>query len=98
MKFIRLQRAFTAARHYARVLITSGPLGLLFAVKLSWLDRRLGNTTVYMDREKDLHRDHMAALKHEQTKLIEARQRLLQTAAQYQRELDARAPAQGAQS
>lgn len=64
-------------------LAKGGPVGLLHAARQAWLERRLRRISVFMERERALHQDHMAALRHEWTQVLDAQQRATAHAGQF---------------
>lgn len=48
-----------------KTLILGGPVGLAHAVREAWVARRLRRVATLMDRERALHREHMAQLRAE---------------------------------
>lgn len=48
-----------------KTLILGGPVGLAHAVREAWVARRLRRVASLMDRERALHREHMAQLRAE---------------------------------
>lgn len=75
-------------RGSARVFFISGPVGLVYALRLTYLRRKLQGVEVLMEREKSLHRSHMQALSLERIKLIKLQQSASQAAAAYWRNCD----------
>ena len=45
-----------------KTLILGGPVGLAHALREAWVARRLRRVATLMDRERALHREHMAQL------------------------------------
>lgn len=64
-------------------MVKGGPVGLLHAARQAWLERRMRRISVYMDRERAVHREHMAILRHEWTQVLDAQQAAKVQAAQY---------------
>ncbi len=53
-----------------KMLAIGGPVGLAHAVREAWVARRIRLVATYMDRERDLHREHMAQLRNELDALV----------------------------
>ena len=62
-----------------KTLIVGGPLGLAHALREAWYARRIRRVSLYMDRERALHREHMEQLRAEldalQTRQVSATHR-----------------------
>lgn len=69
----------------SRIFLLGGPLGLFYVGKQAWIARQMKRVRLYMDRERDLHRQHMAQLNQEMNDLISAQQGINIAAAQFQR-------------
>ncbi|MFT4243535.1 MAG: hypothetical protein QM569_14780 [Acidovorax sp.] len=50
---------------FLKIYIQGGPVGLSHALREAWLDHRLRRVCTLMDRERALHREHMAQLRAE---------------------------------
>lgn len=48
-----------------KTIVVGGPLGLAHAIREAWTAHRIRRISTYMDRERDLHREHMAQLRAE---------------------------------
>lgn len=48
-----------------KTIVVGGPLGLAHALREAWIARRIRSTATLMDRERALHREHMAQLRAE---------------------------------
>ena len=48
-----------------KAITRGGPVGLVHAVRQAWLARRIRIVSNLMDRERQLHREHMAQLRAE---------------------------------
>ncbi|UCV00723.1 hypothetical protein [Acidovorax radicis] len=48
-----------------KTIVIGGPVGLAHALREAWVARRVRSISTYMDRERDLHREHMAQLRAE---------------------------------
>lgn len=79
-------------RHYARVFFKGGPVGLIYAIRLAWVRRRLDLATLMREGEKELHREHMLALDQQVRALASKQSELHIAAANYWQLCDA-APA-----
>lgn len=66
--------AAAAAGRLARVYAHGGPVGIVYAVKLARIKRRMAEVSTYIHRENELHRENIRTLNHELTSLIEAHQ------------------------
>lgn len=66
-----------------QIFLLGGPLGLFYVARQARIARRLKTLRVYMDREKDLHRQHMAQLNHEMNEAISDQQGTNIAAAQF---------------
>lgn len=51
--------------NYLKTLAFGGPVGVAHALREAWLARRMRRICTYMDRERALHREHMAQLRAE---------------------------------
>ena len=56
-----------------KTILIGGPVGLAHALREAWTARRMRRVSALMDRERDLHREHMAQL-HAELKALQARQ------------------------
>lgn len=68
---------------YARIFMFTGPVGLGYALKLAWIDRRMKHNRVCIEREQLMHRANLAALNHELNELVSAQQGTHIAAAQH---------------
>ncbi len=69
----------------SRVFLLGGPLGLFYVGKQAWIARQMKRVRLYMDRERDLHRQHMAQLNQELNDLISDQQGTNIAASQFRR-------------
>lgn len=76
-------RTTTGARRFVRALVQGGPVGLIYAMKLARIKRRMADVCLYIHRENELHRENVRTLNHELTELIEAQQSANAAAAQF---------------
>jgi hypothetical protein len=67
-------RTVAAAGRLARVFTHGGLVGVVYALKLAYLKRRMAEVSTCIHRENELHRANLAALNHELTGLIDAHQ------------------------
>lgn len=75
--------AYDGARRIGNLYLVGGPVGLLYALKLAYIKRRQAQVVLYISREKELNRAHLAALNHELTQLVTEQQRTSVAAAQF---------------
>ncbi len=61
---------FNSLRQCLRITLAGGPVGLAYAMRLAYLRRRITYATTCLQREKEVHRAHTAALNHEINELI----------------------------
>ncbi len=54
-------RTAAAGRRCAAMFILGGPVGLYYAARLALNKRNLARTAVFVQRERDMHREHLAA-------------------------------------
>jgi hypothetical protein len=66
--------AAAACGRLARAFAHGGPVGVVYALKLAHLKRRMASVSTYIHRENELHRANVAALNHELTTLIDDHQ------------------------
>ncbi len=85
-------------RHHARIFFKGGPVGLIYAVRLAWVRRRLDLVTRMREGEKALHKEHMQELDHQVRALASKQSELHIAAANYWQLCEAApAPVTGAQ-
>ena len=48
-----------------KTIAIGGPVGFAHALREAWVARRIRRIAIYMDRERALHREHMAQLRAE---------------------------------
>lgn len=70
-----------------KAITQGGPVGLVHAMRQAWLARRIRRVSTMMDRERLLHREHMAQLRAELDHLAAAKTAATNDAAQYWRAL-----------
>jgi hypothetical protein len=86
--------AKAALSQHARTFASGGPVGVYYARKLARINRRLARVSVYIQRENDLHREHLRTLNWELNELVKEQQAANAAARQFWK-----APSQaGAQS
>lgn len=73
--------------NFLKTLALGGPVGLAHALREAWLERRMRRICTYMDRERALHREHMAQLRAELSALAQRQASSAQRAARYWRAL-----------
>jgi hypothetical protein len=66
-----------------RTAAQGGPVGLVYALRLARNQRRIKDVGVFIDREKELHRAHMAQLAQELRDLVAEQDALNASAANY---------------
>jgi hypothetical protein len=66
-----------------RTFMLGGPVGVWYTLKLAYLKWRLARVSIYIHREKELHREHERALSHELNELIGQQQSTNIAAAQF---------------
>ncbi len=76
---------------YGRIFLLGGPLGLAYVAKQAWISRRMKAVRTYMDRERELHRAHMAQLNAQMNQLISDQQGTNIAAAQFRAYCDKQA-------
>ncbi len=69
-------RTAAAGRRCAAMFILGGPVGLYYAARLALNKRNLARTAVFVQRERDMHREHLAALGQETKNLVAQQQAL----------------------
>jgi hypothetical protein len=74
-----------APRHVWRMFVHFGPIGLSHAVQDLYITWRLRRLAVFIDREKELHREMVRNLNHETNDLIGRQQALRVAASHFQR-------------
>lgn len=47
---------------YFRIFMLGGPTAVAYAIKLSWIQRRMARIQLLLDREHELHQAHLAEL------------------------------------
>lgn len=72
-------------RQYFRIFMFGGPVGLAYALKLARIKRRMRRVSAWIEREKETHREHLAALNAEMNRLVSEQQGTNIAAAQFQR-------------
>lgn len=70
-----------------KTLIIGGPVGIAHALREAWLAGRMRRVSLYMDRERALHREHMAQLRAELDSLQASKTSAAARAASYWRAL-----------
>lgn len=70
-----------------KAITHGGPVGLVHALRQAWLARRIRRVSMLMDRERQLHREHMALLRAELDALVVAKATATTDAASYWRAL-----------
>lgn len=70
-------------RNWMNALVRGGPVGLAHTLREAWLARRMRRISLYMYRERELHRKHMAEMKTEMDALIARQQSATARAAAY---------------
>lgn len=70
-----------------KAIAQGGPVGLAHAIREAWLARRIRRVSILMDRERQLHREHMAQLRAELDSLAVAKTSATNEAARYWRAL-----------
>jgi hypothetical protein len=78
-------RTVAAAGRLARVFAHGGPVGVVYALKLAYIKRRMVEVSTCIHRENELHRSNLSALNHELTALIDAHQSTIAAAGQFWR-------------
>ena len=73
--------------NFLKTLALGGPVGLAHALREAWLARRMRRICTFMDRERALHREHMAQLRTELSALAERQADGAQRAARFWRAL-----------
>jgi hypothetical protein len=61
---------FNSLRYWLRITLAGGPVGLAYVLRLAWLRRRIAYATTCLAREKEVHREQVAALNEEINQLI----------------------------
>lgn len=54
----------------SKSFVLGGPVGIAHALREAWIARRIRRVALYMDRERALHRAHMAQLRAELDALL----------------------------
>lgn len=70
-----------------KAITQGGPVGLVHALRQNRLERRIRRVSHLMDRERQLHREHMAQLRAELDRLAVAKTTATNDAASYWRAL-----------
>ena len=65
----------------SKALLLGGPLGLAHALREAYIARRIRRVAVCMDRERELHRMHMAQMRKELDALAQRQNSAAQRAA-----------------
>lgn len=68
---------------HLRALFQTGPVGLMYSIKLARYDRRLQRVSTHMQNERDLHMQNMALLNSEMDQLVDAQLRTNVAAGQF---------------
>lgn len=76
-------RAAGAAGQALRLALLGGPMGVFLTLRLRYLQRRQQLLALYMEREKEYHRMHMAALRYEMSEVLGKQQATAVAAAQF---------------
>ncbi len=89
MRLIRMKAAAASIVCSVRVLfklfVGGGPVGVYYTLRLAYLRRRLARVSLLLTRERDLHREHLAALNYELNGLVADQQETHRAAAEYWR-------------
>jgi hypothetical protein len=78
-----LARVVIAAQKLGHLYLVGGPVGVLYALKLALIKRRIATVSEYIIREKELNRANLAALNYELTQLVAKQQGTSAAAAQF---------------
>lgn len=70
----RLARAIERVRQIFQMFLLGGPVGIFYIARLAFLRWRMDRVSLYLDRERELHRHHVSALNHELNGLISTQQ------------------------
>lgn len=73
------------AHHAWRMFVHFGPLGVSYVMRDMLITWRLRRLSIFIDREKDLHREMVSHLHHETNELIGRQQALRVAASHFQR-------------
>lgn len=81
---------FKALKHYGRLFMHLGPLGVSLAVQDAWQSRRISKLSICIDREKELHRRMVANLNAEMNIAILRRASIRISATHFRRDCEKR--------
>jgi len=79
----RAQAAQARVQSALQAFLLGGPVGLYIVIRQARLERRIRDLSTQMDMERDLHRRHIAGMRHLQNDLIGRQQALNITAIQF---------------